>query len=150
MKLKPIIVLHTVDDRQIPTFDGIHVSMEWDGFQVDEILELEHGKPDRNNWAKHRDLVEPIKKRMFDTWKQIHKEHYIFADWDDEPDANYYAIYFYPLSFPGIHKYLEHFADYLINDCWTGRGADDDYFDYLPSITDIFYQLCKHYEQEFE
>lgn len=37
------------------------------------------------------------------------------------------------------------FKEYLIG-LWMHRGADDDYYDYLPSITDIFYALCEFFE----
>ena len=149
MKLKSIIVLQAVAGAaDIPDFDGVSISPEWDGFDVEEILQLEHGQDiTKENWREQRDLIEPIQKRIFNAWKETHAKHHEFADWDDEPDANYYAIHFYP-NFPGITEYLEHFSNYLINDCWTGRGADDDYFDYLPSITDVLFQLCKFYEHE--
>ncbi len=146
--MKSIIVLQLVDNHSIPDFDGVSISLEWDGFQVEEILNLEHGSTiTMENWEEQRDLIEPIQKRVFNAWKEIYTKRYEFTDCDDEPDANYYVIHFYP-SFPGITQYLEHFSNYLINDCWAGRGADDDYFDYLPSITDVFFQLCKHYEHE--
>jgi len=147
MELKSIIVLATVDDHQIPPFDGIHIHSEWDGYAIQNILELEHGRPTKENYTEHNAKLETIMAKMFITWKKQELKYKDFADWDDEPDANYYSISFYP-SFQGIIGYLEHFSNYLINDCWTGRGADDDYFDYLPSITDVFFQLCKHYQHK--
>lgn len=139
-----IIVNNSVAEYEPPIIDSISLSTEWDGYKVSDILKLEH--PDLSD--PDRDI---IKERIYN--KQIEKlkkgDHYHLAPFDMEPDSDLYAITFW-LREQGpnllVTRYLNRFADYLILTLWNNRGADDDYYDYLPSITDVFRQLCSVFQ----
>lgn len=41
-----------------------------------------------------------------------------------------------------IDRFLANFAGQVIS-VWLNHGGDDDYYDYIPSFTDMFRQLCQ-------
>lgn len=146
-----ILVCHCVDQYDPPEHKSITIKRDWDGYQIEQILELEHF-PKIPHKEPMSPAIDSIKKKVFDAYlaKVRYYEDTHFADFDEEPDSNYFSITFWQSDDKSYNdlvlEYLYTFHVHLLNEIWGKRGADDDYYDYCPSITDVFYQLCKIFE----
>ena len=66
--------------------------------------------------------------------------HYLMPDPKSEPMEHFDNIYQLTIWEDNEDEYLTIFKHYIQN-LFAKRGADDDYFDYLPSVTDMYRQL---------
>lgn len=146
-----VMVENCIGEHPVPRSLNVTVRQAWDGFDVQEIVKLEH--PEKSS-SEHDDIMQMIFSRWRD--KERHGENH-WACSEDFLDAEHCYSDFHEITFWArengfeklVQNYMESFKGYLM-DLWVGRGADDDYFDYLPSITDIFYALCEFFEMQDE
>lgn len=136
-----VIVENAVGEYMTPKMEGITTWHSWDAYVVENILRWEHP-------YKEPGEIDVIFNKVFQGWLDEAKEsdsYLVLAD--REPRSHYEAITFWAQE-DGfetvVRDYLTHFKGYL-EELWGKRGADDDYYDYLPSITDIFYALCEFF-----
>jgi hypothetical protein len=139
-----VIVENVVPEYQPPIIGNIMIRDSWDAYRVEDTLELLD--PD-GLWGS----TEPVLQAAHERWMNRQKVDrlYHFATSDNAYDSTYYEITFWLPEHRDfarqVTEYLQHFREYLEN-LWTNRGGDGDYYDYLPSITDIFYALCEFFE----
>jgi hypothetical protein len=146
-----VLVENCVGEYEIPESENVTIRPGWNGYKVQEIVSLEHPK-------KSEQEHEEILKKIFNRWKD--KEMAEEVNWacsetildEEHCYSDFYEITFWATEqgFEQLIKsYLDDFKGYLMG-LWDNRGADDDYYDYLPSITDIYYALCEFFEMEDE
>jgi len=150
-----VLVEDYVGEYDPPSMVGVTVRKDWDPHGVKDILCLEH-LGGSHHFEQVKETIDPIHKKVFDTYlKRIKENKYEkthLTECDFEQSSKYFTITFWESEEytwdAWVQEYLNYFYGYLLNDLWKGRGADDDYFDYLPSITDVFFQLCKLFDAQ--
>jgi hypothetical protein len=139
-----VIVENVVPEYKPPSIENVMVRDSWDSYRVEDTLELLD--PDGVLGPKEG-VMQAAHERWMENQRLDHPYH--FATCDNAYDSTYYGITFWLPEHRDFEHlvagYLQHFKGYLEN-LWTKRGGDGDYYDYLPSITDIYYALCEFFE----
>lgn len=107
-------------------------------------------KLNKEDWKDDTEKLE-YKKKFVEEYSKM-EDIQICLDWDDfdQNGGDVYRIdlevYFSPALSniqSTLHRYLSEFLADLIG-VWLTTGGDDSFYDYDPSYTDIFRQLCEN------
>jgi hypothetical protein len=123
----------------------IQLIKTWDSDNVDETLEWEHNLYNKT-FDESESVLKPAREKTFEGFKNSYKENYYnpITESLNEVGSNYFIFHINnPAQYPEFEfEWILNKIGTNILKLWITRGADDDYYDYMPSVTDMFFQLC--------
>jgi len=138
---------------EYPVFQGpaSNIREMYSGFQLEEYLE--HLEPSMKGKTPMEidEMKKSILSSMVKEWRDpdnVNKYNVCVRDIDMEEHADYYSITLWADESESITleqaiaNYLEDYEEDLKSE-WLKAGGDDTWYDYMPSYTDVYRQICE-------
>jgi len=133
-----ILYESAVSEYTLPDIPNLINRKLFDGAECETTLEL--AMPEAS-----REEIETLQNNAHANFLKKHQNGYIHTHSDFDTHSDIFMLTIWEPTEDLVNQYLDHILNH-ITDLWDNMGGDGDYFDYLPSISDILFQLCETFK----